>query len=150
MNKSILVLDVISQVVSALLVVSGPSEHGRQRLLSFTHAGGLEPEWRPMHELFVCSHYVPFDNIYIYIHCLCEASEAWIYTWSRSQLFFLYLKQLLCRAPMDWWETSPIQWVRPADTMTKNSFRASSVHIDLRKMMKNPSWRSMVFADLAA
>ena len=61
-NKSILVLDVISQVVSALLVVSGPSEHGRQRLLSFTHAGGLEPEWRPMHELFVCSHYVPFDT----------------------------------------------------------------------------------------
>ena len=52
-------------MVSALLVVSGPSEHGRQRLLSFTHAGGLEPEWRPMHELFVCSHFVPFDSIYI-------------------------------------------------------------------------------------
>ena len=68
MNKSILVLDVISQVVSALLVVSGPSEHGRQRLLSFTHAGGLEPKWRPMHELFVCSHYVPFDIYISYIH----------------------------------------------------------------------------------
>ena len=78
MNKSILVLDVISQVVSALLVVSGPSEHGRQRLLSFTHAGGLEPEWRPMHELFVCSHYVPFDSIYIYI-CIYICVYIYIY-----------------------------------------------------------------------
>ena len=84
MNKSILVLDVISQVVSALLVVSGPSEHGRQRLLSFTHAGGLEPKWRPMHELFVCSHYVPFDSMYVCMYvgmyvCMYVNNDIYIY-----------------------------------------------------------------------
>ena len=89
-NKSILVLDVISQVVSALLVVSGPSEHGRQRLLSFTHAGGLEPEWRPMHELFVCSHYVPFDSMYV-------NNDIYIYIYANNYTYiYIYICMYVC------------------------------------------------------
>ena len=42
-NKLILVLDVVVQMIPALLVVPGPFDHGGRRTLLFAHAWGLEP-----------------------------------------------------------------------------------------------------------
>jgi len=42
-NKSILVLDVVIQLVPASLVVPGPVNHGGRRTLILLTRGGLEP-----------------------------------------------------------------------------------------------------------
>ena len=42
-NKLILVLDIVVQLVPALLVIPGPVDHGGQRTILFAHAWGLEP-----------------------------------------------------------------------------------------------------------